>query len=416
MATAVPATAGTPAEALVEIPLPLRQALEAGDCVLFVGAGIGRHLSRGSLSAPDSLALAQELATEFKIDASSSLSLAKVAEIVEIRKRGRDELETFLKTRLCGLEPDDALRWICTVRWKAIFTTNYDDGIERAYEKSAEPPQSPVSIGSTSELVAFDRRFQVPIYYLHGQLCGPNKPHILVTESDYATFRKQREMMFALLKSEFATSNFLYVGYSNEDYNWKTLLEELRSEFYPSQLPQSFRISPDTDRLDEEILRSKNIETIRCTYEAFQKSAAIALAGSTVPADALSRLQASVPTQLQQAFERNPAAMARLLNSWEYVNQAPFTAAPNTREFFRGDKGNWGLVARKIPFERDLEEEVYDYLLDYATSSAQRPTTASVLAPAGYGTTTFIRTLAARLVNDRAGTIFIHKEGTPLTQ
>jgi tetratricopeptide (TPR) repeat protein len=84
--------------------------------------------------------------------------------------------------------------------------------------------------------------------------------------------------------------------------------------------------------------------------------------------------------------------------------------------FFGEIKANWGLIARGVPFERDLEEEVYDSLLDYATSSAKRPLASSVLAPAGYGTTTFIRTLAARLVKDRAGVVLMHKEGTPLIQ
>jgi tetratricopeptide (TPR) repeat protein len=196
--------------------------------------------------------------------------------------------------------------------------------------------------------------------------------------------------------------------------NWKMLLEELRSEFYPSKPPTSYRVAPITDRLDQEILRSKDIDSISCMYAEFQKSAALALVGSKVPADALSKLQASVPTELVPAFERNPAAVARLLNSWEYVNQAAFTMSPNTRDFFRGDKANWGLIGKKIAFERDLEDEVYDVLLDYGTGSVTHPSTAIVLAPAGYGTTTFLRQLTARLVEDRAGTVFLHREGTPL--
>jgi tetratricopeptide (TPR) repeat protein len=399
---------------LPDIPLGLRQALEAGECVLFLGAGIGWHLWRDGVHAPVGTALAKELADNFRIDAGPSPSLAKVSQVVEIRKGGRTELETFLKKRLCGLQPDDALRWICSVRWKAIYTTNYDDGIELAYGQAATPPQTPVPIASTSELTAFDRRFQVPIYYLHGKLCGPDKPRIVITESDYAEFRKQRQMMFEVLKVEFATSTFLYIGYSNEDPNWKMVLDELRSEFFPSQLPPSFRVAPSTDALDEEILRSKNIETIAATFDAFQRSAAVALAGTKVPADALSRIQASIPTELLEAFDRNPAAVARLLNSWEYVNQVPFGSAPNVRDFFRGDRANWGLIGKKVAFERDLEEEVYETLLDYVTSSAKRPSIFVVLSPAGYGTTTFLRTLAARLVYDRAGTVLMHKEAMPL--
>jgi hypothetical protein len=402
--------AGAP---FLELPLALRQSLEAGDCVLFIGAGIGRHLLRDGLPAPTGVELAGELAGEFKIESENPNNLAQIAQIVEIRK-GRMELETYLAKRLCGLQPDEALRWLCMQRWRAIFTTNYDDAIERAYAQTAAPPQTPIPISATPQLTTFDRRFQVPVYHLHGRLCGPERTHIIITENDYAEFRKQRQMTFELLKLEFATSVFLYIGYANSDPNWKMLLEELRSEFYPSKLPISYRISPSTDRLDQEILKSKGIDSISCTYDDFQKSATLALTGSKVPADALSRLQATVPTELLPAFDRNPAAVARLLNSWEYVNQAQFTGQPNIRDFFRGDKANWGLIAKKIAFERDLEDEVYDALLDYGTSSSVHPSTVAILAPAGYGTTTFLRQIASRLVADRAGSVLLHREGAPL--
>ena len=66
---------------LPDIPLGLRQALEAGECVLFIGAGIGRHLMRANVPAPDGPALARELATAFKIDAGGSTNLAKVSQV-----------------------------------------------------------------------------------------------------------------------------------------------------------------------------------------------------------------------------------------------------------------------------------------------------------------------------------------------
>jgi tetratricopeptide (TPR) repeat protein len=74
-----------------------------------------------------------------------------------------------------------------------------------------------------------------------------------------------------------------------------------------------------------------------------------------------------------------------------------------------------GALSPIVPFERDIEEEVYSTLLDYATSSARGPSTRIVLAPAGYGITTFLRTLAARLAKDRAGFVLMHKEGTAVS-
>jgi hypothetical protein len=48
------------------LPLGLRQALESGQCVLFVGAGVGEHLlASDGKCAPDANTLATELADCF---------------------------------------------------------------------------------------------------------------------------------------------------------------------------------------------------------------------------------------------------------------------------------------------------------------------------------------------------------------
>ena len=131
---------------MYELPLGLRHAIESGNCVLFIGAGIGAHLfdAEGN-PAPDGNSLAKELAEHFLIDTEGVFDLAKVSEIVEIRK-GRKELEVFLKRRLSNLQPDENLKWLVSLRWKAIFTTNYDNGIERAYELIVEPQQKPITL------------------------------------------------------------------------------------------------------------------------------------------------------------------------------------------------------------------------------------------------------------------------------
>src|SRR4051812_48473428 len=126
----------------IAIPLGLQQALESGECVLFLGAGIGSHMAAAGKVAPTAAELAQELASHFSIDTTSD-DLAKVSLVVEMRK-GRDALDDFVKKRLANLEPDSHLRWLLSRRWNAIFTTNYDSCIERAFELNEKPLQNAV--------------------------------------------------------------------------------------------------------------------------------------------------------------------------------------------------------------------------------------------------------------------------------
>ena len=127
--------------------------------------------------------------------------MAKVSELVE-RRKGRLELIAFLQKALGQLEPDSDLRWLMSLTWRAIFTTNYDGLLERCYELNPNPTQNPVSIGVNSEAQDFDPNFQVPIYHLHGSLLSESaKDAILITQQDYALFRARRMMLFDLLKS-----------------------------------------------------------------------------------------------------------------------------------------------------------------------------------------------------------------------
>lgn len=76
--------------ALTKLPLALRQALEKGDCVLFLGAGIGCHYKRpDGRPAPDGKELVDELIRQFKlnIDATDlrATDLPRVAQLAEIR-------------------------------------------------------------------------------------------------------------------------------------------------------------------------------------------------------------------------------------------------------------------------------------------------------------------------------------------
>ena len=396
------------------IPLGLKTAIESGNCVLFIGAGIGYDMTGSDGNhVPDGVALAKELASHFKIDTDSD-DLSKVSQIISLR-RSRDELDGYLRKRFANVEPGDHVKWLITNRWKAIYTTNYDFGIERAYEHNPSPLQTPISISATQDLVEFDPRFQVPIFHIHGALFGVHQS-IVITQDDYTTFRERRRMLFEALKLQFATSTFLYIGYSHRDPNWSLVWHELATEFAPAKLPISYRVSPGTDAIDVEILKARGLETIESNFADFAVLARSELSATTVEPDQLRQLVKSVPSDLVPAFNSNPAAAIRLLSSWEYVNQAPFDAAPNTENFLRGDLPNWATLGGKHYFHRDIEEEVFEELLDYATMSPKGPASHVVVAPAGYGISTILMSLAVRLVTEKVGPVFYHRHGRPIRE
>lgn len=397
------------------MPIGLKNALESGDCVLFLGAGIASHMvTPDGKVAPDGATLSQELAKHFGVDTTTT-DLAKIAQVVEVRQ-GRPALDDFVRKRLANLQPDDNLRWLLARRWQAIFTTNYDSCIERAYELNDKPHQNPVSIAATHEVLPFDQRIDVPIFHLHGALFGRHIGGIVITETDYITFRDRRRMLFSFLKHRFATAPILYIGYSNQDPNWKLVWEEMSAEFFPSIPPTSYRVSPSTDPLDVEILKSKGIETIAASFSEFCAIASTSIADTPSDLDRLLGAKALVPTQLLPVFEKNPAAVTRLVASWTYVNQAPFTEQPNSAQFLWGDRPNWGLIGGKHYFARDYEEDIADDVLDIVTGNSTVTSVLLVLGPAGYGVTTLLMSLAVRLVQEGATTVFMHKPGTSVVE
>jgi len=399
-----------------EIPLGLRTALESGECVLFVGAGIGGHLrTRDGNAVPTASQLARDLVDHFKLGVDST-DLAKVSRLVEIRKGSRVDLEAYLSKLLSGVEPDESVRWLATLRWRAIFTTNYDNGLERAYELNPNPLQQAVPISSTQQHRSTDANVEVPIYHLHGKLAGEAGGSIVVTDDDYTKYGERRNMLFRKLVESFGTSTFLYIGYSGNDSNWRQLLADVRREFSPSSLPQSYRVDAFADAIDIEILRSSHIETLKITLADFVASAQAQLKGSRLDSDRIARLKKKVPDDLLEAFEKNPAAVVRLLSSWTYANSAPFSEIPNAESFLRGDTPNWALLGASNFFKRDIEDEIFDALLDYATTDTRRPVASLAWAPAGYGITTLLMALSTRYVKEHAGPVYYHKRSTPLIE
>ena len=222
-------------------------------------------------------------------------------------------------------------------------------------------------------------------------------------------------MMFEQLKIHHAQCSFLYIGYSHKDPNWHMIYSEMLSEFPEEKLPRSFRIDPKPDSNQSEILLNKGIETIACSLntlvEAYKEYVQVQGTVSQMWA-----VPERFPTALEEAFKNAPAMCKRLLSGWEYVGEADIQTQPNIAEYYKGTKANWSLIDAAGYFERDIEEAIYDNILDFATDPKSRCCTEILLGSAGYGITTVLMSIAWKSVKTKLLHVISLKDGAAILE
>lgn len=138
-----------------------------------------------------------------------------------------------------------------------LFTTNYDELIEQAYLAAGLPLRVTVS---EPEFRA--RRAERPTRHLvklHGSIDRPET--IVLTRSDYAAARAERQEMLSFLRSEMTEATFLFVGFSLSDPNFNMLHDDIRLT-YGINTPPSYTVQARRNTVKERYLLSLGVNTI----------------------------------------------------------------------------------------------------------------------------------------------------------
>lgn len=192
------------------IPKELIEAVKKGECVLFVGAGV----SKGA-GLPLAGELAEELADEFLDGKHRDKPLAKVASFIEGRPRlGRLALIQHLEKRLQAARPARSHRLIPCFPWQAIYTTNYDQLIERGF-----PADRIAVILQSTEIDRSKEPRKVPLFKPHGCVSRARSEEVrlIITDNDYYETEANRKALYAVLKAHVYMATFLFVGYGLGD-------------------------------------------------------------------------------------------------------------------------------------------------------------------------------------------------------
>lgn len=196
--------------------------------ILFLGAG-----ASVPSGAPAGVQLARKLWQNLSRDEPDSNDFTEICSILEM-KFGRQKLISEIKAILSKLQPSGGVLSIPEFNWHSIYTTNYDQLIELAYNRCKKQINI---VRSNFDYEKFERNTGVPLYKIHGcisqDITDGHRSRLIVTERDNEEHQDYREVLFKSLDHEMATKDTLVIGYSFSDAHLKyylTRIAELRSK------------------------------------------------------------------------------------------------------------------------------------------------------------------------------------------
>lgn len=186
------------------------QAMREGDAALFVGAGISH-----AAGYVDWKALLKEIADDLDLSIDREGDLVALAQFHVNHRGGRDRLNQLLIDEfLEDVQLTENHRLIASLPVSTIWTTNYDDLLERALSDAAKRADVKRRQG---DFAITRKRTDATVYKMHGDRTLPAEA--IITKEDYETYDEKRELFTIALKGDLAKKTFLFLGFSFTDPN-----------------------------------------------------------------------------------------------------------------------------------------------------------------------------------------------------
>ena len=240
----------------------LSKQLAAGQVIPFIGAGVSR-----SLGLPSYASLIEELGGQLGFEGAIFNQLGDyltLAEYYHLRKSGLHELRAHLKKnwykRPKEVANSPVHRAIVALGCKLIYTTNFDDLLEKAH---AGLRQRYRALRNVNDFVGLEDD-KVHIVKLHGDL--RNTSTMVFTETSYFERLAFDSPLDIKLRADILGKSLLFIGYSLSDINIRLLLFRLQKLWEvgprPQYRPKSYVFMGRPNEILTEVLRSRGVEPI----------------------------------------------------------------------------------------------------------------------------------------------------------
>jgi hypothetical protein len=256
-------------------------------CVPFLGAAANvsskKHRYRGlKLGA----GVADQLVAQIEFEGRDPRDLPRVAlqyEFIKDRPDLIQKLRTILAEEKCA--PSPLLQVLVKLPFSLIVSTNYDGLLERALQAANRPFQSIVQplegFSETKETNDWFDALEVyqgaKLYKIHGtfddshltasapenEVKGPPIPPVLITEDDYIQFlgivNVPNVGIPKLITKCLVPSTLLFLGYSLEDWDFRTVFKGLIESLPTHQSRKSFAIQKSPSKFWVDFWEAKKV-------------------------------------------------------------------------------------------------------------------------------------------------------------
>jgi len=252
--------------------------VKAGECILFLGAGVHAPPPPGApytYPEEERLPLGKKLAELLSQDYGFGKKfpeelpgdLQRVSLYIETTDGlGRNALVGSMRDYLRkGKKPSPAVQMLAELPFKIIVTTNYDALLESALRMCNKVPNVIVYNPSTDEPTPDppeDPTAERPLLFkMHGDLEKGNS--VVITDEDYITFvqrmsdKEAQHPVPQTVRYRMKRWPTLFAGYSLRDYNLRLLFRTLRWRIDPADLPPAFSVDRNPDPLILKVLQEK---------------------------------------------------------------------------------------------------------------------------------------------------------------
>lgn len=199
---------------------------------IFIGAGVSM-----AAGYPSWARLLQEIGEELGVRSKDVADLAALAQWSVSENGGAGRVRGVIRQQIGVVKPvPPALEVIARLPIKHLWTTNYDELIERAFQAINRPYDV---ISAAADLSIPRKPGAARIYKMHGSVTRLDD--IVISTDDYELYRTKRRPYLPLLEAHLTSTSMLFVGLSFTDPNVRHVLSLIRESFTEAP-PEHFAI------------------------------------------------------------------------------------------------------------------------------------------------------------------------------